>query len=223
MFRDDGASYVAALKGIEFREADRRLAAKLTNGARGIHSMSRFELAGTVQAEVLARVPAEPPWREVVSPEEVARVLESYLVEEVPANPPDYRRLKELDADSVLEVVVEEFGMKSAKGRAGLWMLGHARMFTIDGPVFYWRRFRIDELSAEVPHLDPFAVAKNPTLYVERMRGLLRSVATAIAGDLTVPSPAGAVEPRREGSGDAGDGTVPRRIRRTPTPDDDPL
>lgn len=68
---------------------------------------------------MLALVSSDCPWSDVVNPEEVARVLESYLVEEVPANPPDYARLKELEADSVMEIVIEEYGMRSARGRAG--------------------------------------------------------------------------------------------------------
>lgn len=178
VFRGDG-SYGAKLKKLEPREADRRLTVKLQRG------MTRFELSDRLRSTTLAGLPQEAPWTNTLDPATVAGVLESFLVEEVPANPPDYALLEPLGADAVVEFVVEEYGMHSRNGRAGAYVRGYGRMFLLDGRVEIWRRpFEQDELSLTAEHLDPFAVGKEPDRYRQRMVRLIDRIAKQFASDL---------------------------------------
>lgn len=213
VFRDD-SSYrgVLAPRRIDDKEADRRLALALTSGSfektrsgeRVIkaRTISRFELADSLRSNTLALLPQAVPWKNVIHPVEVARVLESFLVQEVPANAPDYRRLLQLGADTVLEIVVEEYGMRSEKGRAGTYVRGFSRLFRIDGPELYFRRFVADDLASGLEPLDPFAAAKNAQLFAERMKQTAQAIAEQVAKDLQPvealdAQPRGAGEPAR--------------------------
>lgn len=181
VFRGDGA-YGGKLKKLEPKEADRRLMVKLQRG------MTRFELSDRLRSTTLAGLPREAPWTNTLDPAAVAGVLESFLVEEVPANPPDYSLLEPLGADAVVEFVVEEYGMHSRGGRAGAYVRGYARMFLLDGRTEIWRRpFREDELSLTAEHLDPFQVGKDPDRYRQRMVKLLDRVARQFIADLNPP------------------------------------
>jgi hypothetical protein len=196
VFRED-ASYRPKLapRRIDDKEADRRLAVVLANGTkedrrRGIHAtrtISRFEVADTLRVETLARMPSEPPWNAVVDPVLVARSLESFLVQEVPANVPDYERLRAHDVDTIVEVVVEEYGMRSENGRAGVYLLGTSRMFRLDGGELYHRHFEVDDLKAGLEPLDPFKVARDATLFAARVKQALLGVAEQVAKDLNPP------------------------------------
>jgi hypothetical protein len=180
VFRDDGA-YGNKLKKLDPKEADRRLQVKLAQG------VSRFEVSDSLRANTLAMLPESSPWANAVHPGEVARALESFLVEEVPANAPDYDLLKPLGADSVVEFVIEEYGMRSSGGRAGVYVLGYARMFFLDGGGNqYIRKFRADEVQSGLPHLDPFLVAKdkNRILFRRHITQIMIKVAELISKDL---------------------------------------
>ena len=181
VFRDDD-SYRAKLKKLEPKEADRRLAVKLGKG------MTRFEVSEGLRTKTLALVPQERPWTQCVDPASVATALESFLVEEVPANAPDYDLLKPLGADVVVEFVVEDYGMRSRNGRAGTYIEGYGRMFFLDGGPDVWRRsFRADQVENQAPHVDPFRVAKEPTMFRTELATLLDAVATQFAKDLNPP------------------------------------
>jgi hypothetical protein len=194
VFRND-SSYRDRLKKLDAKEGDRRLGNALTVGSLEKnksgefevthHTISRFEVADSLRANTLAQLPRQSPWSEVVHPVEVARVLESFLVHEVPANAPDYERLAALGADTIVEIVVEEYGMRSEKGKAGAYLVGFARMFRINGPELYHRRFYSDDLNAELEPLDPFAVRKNTELFGARIKQMVEAVATQVAKDLT--------------------------------------
>ena len=204
VFRDDN-SYAGKLKKLEPAEADRRLAVKLKKG------MSRFELSESLRAKVTAALPGDPPWSSTLDPARVATSLESFLVEEVPANAPDYNLLKPLGADAVVEFVIESYGMRSRRGHAGTFVEGYGRMFFIDGGGDIWRRsFTADQIDSDSPHVDPFKVAKEPTTFRDQMNTLLEGVAAQFAKDLNpsgassehraLPStPAGDTEDRRPG------------------------
>jgi hypothetical protein len=205
VFRDD-SSYRGQLqpRHIDDKEADRRLAAVLTSGTfekdkEGKHlkaaTLTRFALADSLRSHLLASLPRSRPWTRAANPSDVARAFESFLVQEVPANAPDYHRLTELGVDTVVEVVVESYGMRSDKGRAGLYLVGTARMFRIDGPELYHRHFYSDDLDAGSPHLDPFLVARNATLFADRMQPIITAVAEQIARDLTPSAGAAATPP----------------------------
>lgn len=221
VFRDD-SSYSKKLTRLEPKEADRRLQVKLAKG------MNRFELSETLRAKTLAGLPQEMPWTNLTDQASVARELQSFLVEEVPANPPDYNLLKPLGADAVVEFVIEDYGMRSKGGRAGVYIEGYGRMFRLDSGREMWRRaFRADQVDAGNPHVDPFRVAKEPPMFRAEMSTLLEGVAAQFAKDLTPPR-RGSTEPppklRVEGEEGEGDQTSPRReTKEEELPEPDPL
>ncbi len=225
VFRNDG-SYRDRLKRLDDKEGDRRLGNALAVGSfekkKGSaepelvnRTISRFEIADSLRSNTLALLPNQPPWSEVVQPVEVARVLESFLVQEVPANAPDYERLAALGADTVVEIVVEEYGMRSEKGKAGAYLVGFARMFRVKGGELYHRRFYSDDLSAGLPHLDPFEVRKNANLFAERIKQMVAAISAQVAKDLTPE--------RREPPARAGDAVKPRPSEPQQPQSDDPL
>lgn len=172
---------------------DAVLADRLLNGYKvekpgkppvDIPSITRFEIADTLRAQTLEDLPRQLPWTRTASPSEVSSVLESLLVEEVSAPEPDYSRLVPLGIDWVLEIVVEEYGLRSEKGRAGVYLVGSARLFKLGGGEAYHRRFFSDDVRAGLEHLDPFLTAKDPTLFRERMRQMVESIAAQLARDL---------------------------------------
>ncbi len=220
VFRDD-SSYKDKLKRLSPEEADRRLGNALTvgstdkNGELVARTISRFEFADSLRSNTLALLPKVNPWTRVVHAVKVARVLESLLVHEVPANAPDYERRRALGADTVVEIVIEDYGMRSQNGVAGVYVLGFARMFRIDGSELYRRSFISDDLHAGLPHLDPFEVRKNAELFAARIRQVVTGVAEQVAKDLT---------PARR-TAETSDGAAPPQ--ETPgaeqPPSDDPL
>jgi hypothetical protein len=206
VFREDSA-YRDKLKKLEPKEADRRLAVKLTSGSEDekgnrYNTINRFQVADTLRATTLALLPKEPPWTNTARPGDVAAALQSFLVEEVPANPPDYELLRPLGVDSVIEFVVEEYGMRSEGGHAGCYVVGYARMFFLDGGGNVWfRSFRADQVDSKQPHVDPFKVAKDPSLFRAEMTQLLKAVAEVFAKDLQPERGSSAEPPRNQGSG----------------------
>lgn len=220
VFRED-SSYGSKLKKLDPKEADRRLQVKLAKG------VTRFEVSDSLRANTLATLPRENPWMQAVDPAQVARALESFLVEEVPANAPDYNLLRPLGTDSVVEFVIEEYGMRSSSGRAGLYVLGHVRMFFLDGGgTQYFRAFRADEVRSGLPHLDPFAVAKDPAMFRRHMTQVMIKVAELVANDLNPPR-GGPVEPTRTEADQSGGERkklfVPRKDEGGELPDPDPI
>lgn len=66
-------------------------------------------------------------------------------------------------------------------------------------------------------------MAKNPSLYRDRMRSVLQAVATTIAADL-VPSGGSDISAAPEaGPTGGGDVVAPRRLKKQVQPEDDPL
>src|SRR5215831_7359833 len=175
VFRED-ATYESKLKRLDAKEADRRLQVKLAK------AMSRFETSDRLRAVTLANLPKERPWTDAVDPAKVASALESFLVEQVPANPPDYELLKPLGADSVVEFVIEDFGLKSANGRAASYVSGRGRMFILGGSELWRQSFRLEQPSQ--PGLDPFRVAQEPELFRSELSRLLDAAALQFAAEL---------------------------------------
>ncbi|HZI13368.1 MAG TPA: hypothetical protein VE153_23510 [Myxococcus sp.] len=179
VFRED-STYEAKLKTLEPVEADRRLTMKLQK------AVTRFEISERLRVNTLSQLPREHPWTRVIDPARVASVLESFLVEEVPANAPDYNLVTPLGADTIVEFVVQEYGMRSEKGRAGAFVRGYGRMFTLDGQTEIWRRpFNVDQVDSGAEDLDPFKVGKEPDLFRLAMTRMLDEVATTFVKDLT--------------------------------------
>ncbi len=186
VFREDSA-YGDKLKKLDPKEADRRLQAKLKA------SITRFEVAERLRATTYALLPQEKPWTQTLEQTQVAFALQSFLVEEVPANAPDYMLLEPLGGDAVVEFVIEDFGMRSDDGHAGAYVVGYARMFRLEGGELYRRSFRSDAVSAGLPHLDPFRVGKEPERFRNALVELLDAMAVQFAKDLQPPDK---VQPR---------------------------
>lgn len=181
VFRED-AAYRAKLKKLEPKEADRRLQAKLAA------AVTRFEISERLRVNTFRLLPEERPWVDALSPARVATMLESFLVEEVPANAPDYDLLTRLGADTVVELVIQDYGMRSDKGRAGAYMRGYARMFKIHGRTELWRHpFLVDRVSEGTEHLDPFKVGKDPSLFRQELTAMLDVIAGRFAEELSPP------------------------------------
>ena len=186
VFRDD-STYGGKLKKLEPKEADRRLQVRLDRGIpdKAVGSITRFEVADQLRSSTLGMLPRERPWLSVINPAQVASALESFLVEEVPANAPDYDLLKPLGADLIVEFVVEDYGMRSDNGRAGTYIIGYGRAFYLEGGGNVWyRSFRADEVDSGQPHVDPFKVNKDPGIFREHLTTLLKAVAEQFAKDL---------------------------------------
>ena len=179
VFREDDA-YEAKLKKLEAKEADRRLQVKLSK------AVTRFEISERLRVSTFNQLPQEYPWTNAMDPARVASVLESFLVEEVPANPPDYDLVGQLGADAIVEFVIEDYGMRSDNGHAGAYVKGYGRMFRIAGRSEIWRRsFEADQIDEGAPHLDPFKVGKDPELFRQAITSLLDGVARQFAQDLS--------------------------------------
>jgi hypothetical protein len=178
VFRGD-KSYRDKLRHMEPKEADRRLALKLNQ------VLSRFEVAERIRAGTYLRIAGRPPWNDSVSAAQVATAFESFLVEDVPATAPDYELLRPLGADSIVEVVVEDYGLKSEDGHAWAFARGYGRMFRLDGGEIWHKAFEVDGLALGGTGLDPFKVGKEPELFRHAMRELLETVAVDFAKELT--------------------------------------
>lgn len=211
VFREDDV-YKDKLKKLEPKEADRRLQAKLTS------AVTRFEVSERLRVNTFRQLPAERPWVDALDPARVATMLESFLVEEVPANAPDYDLLTRLGADTVVEFVIQDYGMRSVKGRAGAYMRGYARMFKINGRAEIWRRpFQVDRVSEGAEHLDPFKVGKEPALFRQELTGMLDVIAVQFAEELRPPDRKPGA-PRPGGAGQSGSDSVHSTGREPPAP-----
>lgn len=214
VFREDGV-YKDKLKKLEPKEADRRLQAKLTA------AVTRFEVSERLRVNTFRQLPEERPWVHTLDPARVATMLESFLVEEVPANAPDYDLLTRLGADTVVEFVIQDYGMRSVKGRAGAYMRGYARMFKINGRAELWRRpFQVDRVTEGAEHLDPFKVGKDPSLFRQELTGMLDVIAAQFAEELRPPDrkPSAPLPGGAEQSGSDSIHTTGRELPAPPKP-----
>jgi len=173
-------SYQDRLKKLEAPEADKRLAAKLEK------MVNRFEIHDRLRAGTLLRLPKEEPWTNTVEASKVASIYGSFLVEEIPAPRPDPRELKQLGVDAVVEFVISAYGMRSAKGKAGAFVEGEARMFRLDGGDIWRMPFKVDQVAQKTASLDPFEVARdaNHALFRDQLNALLDQVSEQAAKEL---------------------------------------
>ena len=177
VFSED-ATYTDKLKKLAPTEADRRLAAKLEK------AVTRFEVSERLRVATVRQLPAERPWTTAVDPAQVASVLEIFLVQ--PSGPPDYDLLKPLGADSVVEFVIQDYGMRSEKGRAGAFLKGYARMFWLKGRAEIWHHnFKVDQVAEGAEHLDPFKVGKDPAIFRTQLTDMLEPLAEQFAKELS--------------------------------------
>jgi hypothetical protein len=197
VYRSDSAQ-AAKLAGASPEDADKKLEETLKP------ALTRFEAAERLRSHVHAEIQSEKPWSQAVPPSQVASALETFLVQEVPGSPPDYSRLKPLGADSVVEFVIEEYGMRTEKGVTQTWVRGTGRMFRLgDGSVLWRSDFSGNSTDAGLKPLDPASLSSNPRPFHEQMAAVLDAVSVRLARQLSPtnragggPTPPGTGEPR---------------------------
>ena len=149
-------------------------------------AISRFEAAERLRSHVHAAIQTEKPWSQAVPPSKVASAMETLLVQEVPSPPPDYSRLRPLGADSVVEFVIEEYGVRTEKGVPQTWVRGKGRMFRLgDGGEIWSSGFAGNSTEVGLPPLDPAALATDPRPFHEQMVAVLDSVSIRLARQLS--------------------------------------
>jgi hypothetical protein len=165
-------------------------------------AIGKFEVSERLRSQLAVALKSEKPWSNAVPASQVASVLETFLVERVPAVPPDYNRLKPTGADAVVELVVEEYGLRPQGAKSQSFIRGSARMFLLaDGSELWRTEF---QRSGELQGLPPLAAAalqSNAAPYGDQLRTLLDTAAAALAQELTPvgrlggrPTPAGTGE-----------------------------
>ncbi len=125
VYRSDSAQ-ASKLTGTSPADADHRSSRPASS-----RRCRSFEAAERLRSHVYAAIDTEKPWSQAVPPSQVASALETFLVQEVPGTAPDYARLKPLGADSVVEFVIEEYGIRTEKGVPQTWVSGSGRMFRL--------------------------------------------------------------------------------------------
>jgi hypothetical protein len=179
VYRSDSA-LASKLTGTTPTDADHRLETSLKP------AMSSFEAAERLRSHVYAAIDTEKPWSQAVPPSQVAGALETFLVQEVPGGAPDYARLKPLGADSVVEFVIEEYGIRAEKGVPQTWVSGSGRMFRLSDGGELWRSgFSGNSTAAGLPPLDPSTLAGDPRPFKEQMVAVLDSVSVTLARQLS--------------------------------------
>jgi len=185
VYRSD-STQAAKLGATSPADADKKLEESLKP------ALSRFEAAERLRSHVQAAIQTEKPWSQAVPPSQVASALETFLVQEVPGSPPDYGRLKPLGADSVVEFVIEEYGVRTEKGVPQTWVRGTGRMFRLGDGGELWRSgFSGTSTEAGLQPLDPAALSSNPRPFHEQMVAVLDSVSVRLARQLSPTNRAG--------------------------------
>jgi len=151
-------------------------------------AIGRFEMSERLRTQVAGGLKGEKPWADAVPAAQVASALELFLVERVPPVPPDYARLKPLGADAVVELVIEDYGVRSEEGAARTYVKGYGRMFLLSDGSELWRApFDSTSAGAGLPALNAAAIASDSGPYGAQMRALLDSAAKGMAAELTPP------------------------------------
>jgi hypothetical protein len=194
VYRSDSAQ-AAKLGTTSPETADKKLEESLRP------ALSRFEAAERLRSHVHAAIQTEKPWSQAVPPSQVASALETFLVQEVPGSPPDYGRLKPLGADSVVEFVIEEYGVRTEKGVPQTWVKGTGRMFRLDGGELWHTGFSKTSTEAGLKPLDPSGLASDPRPFHEQMVAVLDSVSVQLARQLSPSNRAGG-SPTPPGTGE---------------------
>ncbi|HSP19130.1 MAG TPA: hypothetical protein VLQ79_06440 [Myxococcaceae bacterium] len=185
VYRSD-AALASKLTGTTPADADHRLEASLKP------AISSFEAAERIRSHVYAAIDTEKPWSQAVPPSQVAGALETFLVQDVPGTAPDYARLKPLGADSVVEFVIEEYGIRAEKGVPQTWVSGSGRMFRLSDGGELWRSpFSGTSTEVGLPPLDPSTLAGNPRQFKEQMVAVLDAVSVRLARQLSPSNRAG--------------------------------
>jgi hypothetical protein len=167
-------------------------------------AIGKFEVSERLRSQVSVALRGEKPWSNAVPASQVASALETFLVERVPAVPPDYNRLKPTGADAVVELVVEEYGIRPENGVNQSYLRGYGRMFLLaDGSELWRSDFQRSGALQGLPPLTSSAVQSNPAPYGDQLRALLDATAASLALELSPSGRAGG-RPTPAGTGEAG-------------------
>jgi len=219
VYRSDSAQ-AAKLSGATPDDADRKIEESIRP------ALSRFEAAERLRSHVSAAIQTEKPWSQAVPPSQVASALETFLVEEASGSP-DYGRLRPLGADSVVEFVIEGYGLRTEKGIPQTWVQGTGRMFRLaDGSEMWRSGFSATSTEAGLAPLDPSTLAGDPRPFRDQLVVVLDSVSVRLARQLSPTNRAGGA-PTPPGTGELhapGDARTPLeqeidRSKSTPPPD----
>jgi hypothetical protein len=195
VYRSD-SSQASKLGTTSPEQADKKLEESLRP------ALTRFEAAERLRSHVHAAIQTEKPWSQAVPPSQVATALETLLVQEVPSPPPDYSRLRPLGADSVVEFVIEEYGVRTEKGVPQTWVRGTGRMFRLgDGGELWHSGFAGNSTEVGLPPLDAAALAIDPRPFHEQMVAVLDAVSIRLAKQLSPTNRAGGA-PTPPGTGE---------------------
>lgn len=165
-------------------------------------AIGKFEVSERLRSQVAVALKAEKPWSNAVPASQVASLLETFLVERVPAVPPDYNRLKPTGADAVVELVVEEYGVRPQGAQSQTFVRGYGRMFLLaDGSELWRGEFQRSGESQGLPPLDASSLQSSATAYGDQLRTLLDASAAALAQELTPPGRRGG-RPTPSGTGE---------------------
>jgi hypothetical protein len=88
--------------------------------------------------------------------------------------------------DAVVEFTIKAYGMRSAKGKAGAFVEGEARMYFLSGGEIWRMPFKIDQVAQKTADLDPFEVAKDPNrvLFRDQLNAMLDQIGEQAAREL---------------------------------------
>ncbi|MCL2012631.1 MAG: hypothetical protein FWG75_07600 [Cystobacterineae bacterium] len=177
VFTDDN-TFREGLKRLEPAEGNRRMAARMLRG------LPHYELSDGLRARTMLRLEQVAPFKDAAEPSKVARSLGIFLMQDEADVEPDYKRLLAMDVDSIVEMVIEEYGIRSAQGKVRFWVRGYGRMFRLKNGSLLWKRsFHAEEEESSLPVVDPFVLAREPSLYRNRIHWVLDTVAQKLSED----------------------------------------
>lgn len=158
------------------QEADDALAADLKK------QVSAFEVEERLRTAVIGRLPAVPPWSNAMPGVEVATALDAFLVDDR-SGPPDYEVLQGRGSNTVLEIVIERYGLHRVGMKTGLYLEGYGRMFLIDGSTLWKSPLKIDDaLAMEGESLDVVTLRKGG--YRDALIDIVGRLGEKVARDL---------------------------------------
>ncbi len=154
-------------------------------------AIGKFEVSERLRSQLAVALRGQAPWSNAVPASQVASALETFLVERDPPVPPDYNRLKPTGADAVLEVVVEDYGLKAQGTVAQTYLRGYTRLFLLADGTEVWRGdFERSGTGQGLRLLDVAGLASNASPYGDQLRALLDATALELGRQL---SPTGRV------------------------------
>ncbi len=149
-------------------------------------AIGKFEVSERLRSQLAVALKSEKPWSNAVPASQVASVLETFLVERVPAVSPDYSLLKPTGADAVVELVVEEYGLRPQGTQSQSFLKGTARLFLLSDNSELWRtEFQRSGEVQGLPPLDAAALVSNAGPYGDQLRTLLDATAQTLAQELS--------------------------------------